>query len=217
VVPIIDRSASAELAFVALTRSKHAMDVVVPRTAFRDVEDLARHISERISLKTTTRNWSEVLDRTGGGETDRVRNIEAQREAESSPLRRQWQAEVVEPLRTLRAERMREERAEYARRKREGGEGLSLTEALERQRDLLRDFRGRAAVVTAETAPQKFGEWLREREATMDRVREGQREREHARQRERSAAHAPQPKRATIQRQEGSHERGHGARTEHER
>ena len=80
-VSVIDRSASAELVFVAASRSKKELDLVIPRTAFRDLDDFASHIADGISLKTTTLTYGEVLERTGGRETIRVRNIEAQREA----------------------------------------------------------------------------------------------------------------------------------------
>jgi hypothetical protein len=101
-VSLIDRSASAELLFVAASRSRRELDIVVPRSAFRDIHELAEHVAERISLKTTTRTYDELLERTGGNQTIRVQNIEAQREA--LPLRRVYEADVVEPLRALQLE-----------------------------------------------------------------------------------------------------------------
>src|SRR6185312_14518823 len=122
-VSVIDRSASAELLFVAASRSKQELDIIVPRTAFRDLDDLANHVAERISLKTTTRTYEEVLERTGGRETIRVRNIDAQREA--APLRRLYEADVVEPMRAIQSERIDRAREAYQERNREIA-GLAL-------------------------------------------------------------------------------------------
>lgn len=80
-VSVIDCSASAELLFVAASRSKHGLNIIVPRTAFRDIDEMAEHVAERISLKTTTRTYDEIAQRTGGKQTMRVLNIEAQRDA----------------------------------------------------------------------------------------------------------------------------------------
>ncbi len=103
-VSVIDRSASAELLFVAASRSKRELDIVVPRSAFADINDIAQHVTDRISLKTTTRTYDELLERTGGKQTMRALNIEAQRQA--LPMRRLYEAEVVEPLRALQVERV---------------------------------------------------------------------------------------------------------------
>ena len=62
-VCVIDRSASAELVFVAASRSKEELEMVMPRTAFRDLDELASRISDGISLKTTTLTYGEVLER----------------------------------------------------------------------------------------------------------------------------------------------------------
>lgn len=98
-VSLIDRSASAELLFVAVSRSKREVDIVVPRSAFTDMNELAQHVSERISLKTTTSTYDELLQRSGGKQTMRVMNIEAQRQA--LPMRRLYEADIVEPLRAM--------------------------------------------------------------------------------------------------------------------
>lgn len=204
-VAVFDRSASAELAFVAASRSKHALDFVVPLTAFRDVDDLARHIADRIAIKTTTRNFEEVVERTGGRATDRVRNIAAQRDAESSTLRRLWHEQVVEPLRAVRVERLRIARTAYAK-EREAAAGGSLTARLERQRDVLRDFRRRAAEIIAETTPQRYNDWLREREHAQERAHETRRTREAERRLLRSAERTRSGPHDTMQRGE-THDR----------
>jgi hypothetical protein len=169
-VSVVDRSASAELLFVAASRSKAALEIVVPRSAFGNIEDLAEHISERISLKTTSRTYDELLERTGGKETIRVRNIEAQREA--APLRRVYEADVVEPLRALQLERAQRARDEYRERKREiTKSSMSIEERLEAGRDALRAMRKSVTVAYRELRPQAFGEWLQEREENRERIR----------------------------------------------
>ncbi|MDE2482039.1 MAG: AAA family ATPase [bacterium] len=169
-VSLIDRSASAELLFVAASRSRRELDIVVPRSAFRDIHELAEHVSERISLKTTTRTYGELLERTGGKQTIRVRNIEAQREA--LPLRLVYEADVVEPLRALQADRVDRAREAYQERKREITESaLSIEDRLEAGRGALREMRSAVTAAYRELRPQPFGEWLHEREELRERAR----------------------------------------------
>ncbi len=172
-VAVVDRSASAELVFVAVSRSKAALDVVVPRSAFGTIDDLAEHISERISLKTTTRTYDELLERTGGKETIRVRNIEAQRGA--TPLRIAYEAEVVEPIRAVLEDRVEAVRATYRECKREiAGSTLSIEERLDATREALRVMRKAVATTYRDLKPQPFGEWLHDREDAQERAREAQ-------------------------------------------
>ncbi len=172
-VPLIDRSASAELLFVAASRSKVGLDIVVPRTAFRDLDDLAEHIAQRISLKTTTRSYDELLERTGGKETIHVRNIEAQREA--APLRRVYEAEVVEPMRAVLNDRIDAARETYRERKREIADSeLSIEERLNAGRDALRAMRKVVATTYRDLKPQAFGEWLHDHEEARERMREAE-------------------------------------------
>lgn len=169
-VSVIDRSASAELLFVAASRSKRQLDIVVPRSTFADINDLAQHISKRISLKTTTRTFDELLERTGGNQTMRVQNIEAQRE--SLPMRRLYEADVIEPLRALQLERVDQVREAYRERKREvAASALSMEERLEAGRDALRDMRTAITAAYRELRAQPFGEWLQEREERRERMR----------------------------------------------
>ena len=162
-VSLVDRSASADLLFVAASRSRRELDIIVPRSAFDDIQDLAQHITDRISLKTTTQTFDEVLERTGGRETVRVHNIEAQRDA--LPLRRLYEADVAEPLRGLQLARVQHAREEYQERKREIAEaGLSMEERLEAGCDGLRAMQTAVMAAYRELRPQPFGEWLRDRE-----------------------------------------------------
>lgn len=168
-VSLIDRSASAELLFVAASRSRRELDIIVPRSAFRDTQELAEHVADRISLKTTTRTYDELLERTGGKQTIRVQNIEAQREA--LPLRRVYEADVVEPLRALQYGRVDQAREAYQERKREIAEsGLSMEDRLEAGRDALRAMRSAVTSAYRELRPQPFGQWLQEREERRERV-----------------------------------------------
>jgi len=169
-VSLIDRSASAELLFVAASRSRRELDIVVPRSAFRGIQELAEHIAERISLKTTTRTYDELLERTGGKETIRVQNIEAKRQA--LPLRRVYEADVVEPLGALQLERVNQAREAYRGREREIAEStLSMEDRLEAGSDALRAMRTAVIAAYRELRPQPFGDWLREREERRERVR----------------------------------------------
>lgn len=191
-VSLIDRSASAELLFVAASRSRRELDIVVPRSAFRDTRELTEHIAERISLKTTTRTYDELLERTGGKQTIRVQNIEAQREA--LPLRRVYEADVVEPLRALQLDRVDRAREAYQERKGEIAEsGLSMEKRLEAGREALRTMRTAVTAAYRELRPQPFGQWLQEREERRERVwssgdrREGPEQTVHRERHERSA------------------------------
>lgn len=168
-VSLLDRSASAELLFVATSRSKRELDITVPRSTFKNLEDLAAHISERISLKTTTQTFGKVLERTGGKETIHVRNIEAQREA--LPLRRVYEADIVEPLRALQEERVREARETYQQRKGDiETSSLQLEQRLEARRDSLRETRKSITNAYRELRPQAFGEWLQDRETWREKA-----------------------------------------------
>lgn len=168
-VAVIDRSASAELLFVAVSRSKRQLDIVVPRTVFHDLNELAQHVAERLSLKTTSRTFEEILEKTGGAQTMRILNIEAQREA--APLRRVYDSDVVEPLRALQQQRMSKERERYAGRKAHiAASGIGLEERLEESRNALRDFRKAATAVYRDSKPQPFAHWLLEREQIRARV-----------------------------------------------
>lgn len=188
-VSVIDRSASAELVFVAASRSKKELDLVIPRTAFRDLDDLASHIADGISLKTTTLTYGDVLERTGGRETIRVRNIEAQREA--APLRRIYEDEIAEPLRALQRERIDRARDTYREREREIASSPSIEAKLDARREALRSMRKSVAAIYRELRPQAFGEWLQEREDSRDRARQS---RERSQERAQYREHAQEPR-----------------------
>jgi hypothetical protein len=169
-VALIDRSASAEVLFVAISRSKRALDVVVPRTAFRNLDDMVEHVAQHISLKTTTHNYDEVLQRTGGRQTIRVRNIEAQREA--APVRRLYDSEIVDPIRLIQAQRVDRAREDYRRAREDIARStLSIERKLESHRQVLRSMRTAIIAAYREAQPQPFAEWLREREDQRDRIR----------------------------------------------
>lgn len=204
-VSLIDRSASAELLFVAASRSKRELDIIVARSAFENRDDLAAHISDRISLKTTTQTFDEVLEQTGGRETIRVRNIEAQRDA--LPLRRLYEADVVEPLRALQLQRVAGVREAYQEHKREiADSGLSLEERLERGRDALRRMRAEVIAVYRDLRPQPFGEWLRERDDQGKRADRRGHSQQHEQARERPFSQAEEAS------QSSEHEMGRLAR-----
>ena len=174
-VCVIDRGACAELLFVAASRSKGELDIVVPRTAFRDLNEMAEHVTAHLSLKTTTRTYNEVLNRTGGKQTIRARNMEAQREA--TPLRRLYDADVVEPLRAIQAERIDQVREVYRLRKEDIAKStLSVEERLDANRQALRDMRRSVATIYRQLEPQPFAQWLHEREQLQEQARSARRQ-----------------------------------------
>lgn len=191
-VCVIDRSACAELLFVAASRSKRELDIVVPRTAFRDLNEMAEYVTAHLSLKTTTRTYDEILSRTGGKQTIRVRNMEAQHEA--TPLRRLYDADVVEPLRAIQVERIDHARENYRLRKDDiATSPLSVEERLDASGQALRDMRRSVAMIYRQLEPQPFGQWLQERDELRDRMRRAsgwhqeqrqEREQEHQHDRE---------------------------------
>jgi len=184
-VSVIDRSASAELLFVAASRSKRELDIVVPRSAFADINDIAQHVTDRISLKTTTRTYDELLERTGGKQTMRALNIEAQRQA--LPMRRLYEAEVVEPLRALQVERVSQAREAYHERKRDiEASAVSMEERLDARRDALREMRSAVTAAYRELRPQPFGKWLQDREERHEHSRPSTRRQERSVEREQS-------------------------------
>lgn len=183
---VIDPSASAELLFVAMSRSQRALSVVVAESNFKDVNELAEHISNRISLKTTSRNYDEIVAKTGGRETMRVQNMEAQREAATSPLRRIYDHDVREPALADRAERIADLRKTYAIQKKiiESEAGLSLTQRLEKQREALSSFRSAAGEIYKATQPRPYLDWLHEHEGKHERAHEISQTREAKRAKE---------------------------------
>lgn len=184
-VAVIDRAASAELAFVAMSRSKQSLSLVVAESSFKNLDELAEHISERISLKTTSRNYDEIVQRTGGKETLRVINIEAQSEALNSPFRRLWETECKEPARAVRDARIRELRKTYSARKDEiaADVSLSIEQRLRSERVALSEFRSAAALIYSDCRPQKYSDWLRAQERTSEIARELERQRQRERAR----------------------------------
>ncbi len=167
-VPVIDKSASAELVFLAMSRSKYHLDLIVPQSSFRDQDELAKHIAGRISLKTTSRTYDEILDRTGGQETLRVINMAKQELAE--PVRHIYHAEIVEPAKYIREKKLRDLRAAH-KVKREAISG-SIAECAEKEKDLNRSFRSDMQAVFKATRPQGFGEWLQRNEEAHGTARD---------------------------------------------
>lgn len=207
-VPIIDKSASAELVFMAVSRSKKALDLVLAESVWGgDLEEVARHVADRIGIKTTTRTFDEVIERTGGKETVRVTHMEREEAAKNSPLRRRWEAECKEPALAIRAERIDELRAAYDKRKADVSKDrmLSLSDRLSQERDALTSFRKAVAVVHKETQPMKYTDWkkeidrahelARELERHISDRREQEREKQHERELQRSIDRRYDPRR----------------------
>lgn len=188
-VAVLDRSATAELAFVALSRAKHATEALYASTNFSSVEQIGEHLGRRISAKTTLQTYDEALARHGGPETTRIRNIEAQREALGAPLRRLYEAEMAERER-VRMERIEAVQTAYRERAKAFPEDASLGDRLVATKALSQERRRAIAAVMKAHAPQTYASWFDAREQAMEQrvhaERERQAERDLTRRRDRS-------------------------------
>lgn len=82
------------------------------------------------------------------------------------------EADVVEPSRAIRLERVQQAREEYRERQREIAESvLSIEERLEAGRHALKQMRRSVTAAYRELRPQPFGEWLQEREERREQAR----------------------------------------------
>jgi hypothetical protein len=90
---IIDSAATAETFHVMIGRSKEAPEVLVPRTAFDNVAELAEHLHDPIIAKSTTQDISAQVAKRGGPDTDYARNVNAQRMSAKTPQRQEWERE----------------------------------------------------------------------------------------------------------------------------
>lgn len=96
-VAVLDRSASAELSYTALSRSKHGLQLVIAESNFEHgVPSLAKSISNNISLKTTTHTYQELLDASGGQENLWATTTRERQESLDHPLRKVYQTEMAE-------------------------------------------------------------------------------------------------------------------------
>jgi hypothetical protein len=125
------------------------------------------------------------LERTGGKQTMRILNMEAQRQA--LPMRRLYEADVIEPLHTLQAERISQAREAYHERKRDiEASAMSMEERLDGRRQALREIRSTITAAYRELRPQPFGEWLQDREERHVHSRPSTRQQERSVKREQS-------------------------------
>ena len=76
----------------AIGRSKEALKVLVPETAFADCAELAE-LRDRIIAKGTTQDISAQIAKRGGPDTDYARNVNAQRMSAENPDRQEWERE----------------------------------------------------------------------------------------------------------------------------
>jgi hypothetical protein len=188
-VAILDKSASAELAFVALSRAKVATTALYAETNFKDTQKIAEHLGRRISAKTTSQTYEEALAQHGGHDSVRVKHIDEARDALSHPLRRQYEAEMAERV-EHRERAIADLRNTYAGRKREitTDRTKTLAERLRAQRELSSERRRATAAVIAAHRPEPFTAWLAMREEQRVQRAERTRERDHARERDLTSA-----------------------------
>jgi hypothetical protein len=109
---IVDSAATAEAFHVLIGRSKAALRVLVPQTAFEDAAELAEHLRDRIVAKGTRVDISGDVAKRGGPDTDYARNLNAQRMGAENPDRQEWEREWT-GMRNRRDIEIRNLAAEY--------------------------------------------------------------------------------------------------------
>ncbi len=148
---IVDGAATAEAFHVLIGRSKAALRVLVPKTAFEDALELAEHLRERIVAKGTSVDISAELAKRGGPDTDYARNVNAQRMSAENPERQEWEREWT-AMRNRRDIEIRNLAAEYRAK-------AAIADPKQRKRLRQEQRKAEAAIVEAHQ-PEDFGVWL---------------------------------------------------------
>jgi hypothetical protein len=151
---IIDSAATAEAFHVLIGRSKEALKVLVPQTAFDNVAELAEHLHDRIIAKGTTQDVSAQVAKRGGPDTDYARNVNAQRMSAQNPQRQEWEREWT-AMRAKRDVEIRNLAAEYRTK-------MHPADPKENKRLRQEQRKAEAAIVRAHE-PEDFGAWLHRR------------------------------------------------------
>jgi hypothetical protein len=157
---IVDGAATAEAFHVLIGRSKAALRVLVPKTAFEDALELAEHLRDRIVAKGTSVDISGDVAKRGGPETDYARNVNAQRISAENPDRQEYEREWT-AMRNRRDIEIRNLAAEYRAK-------AAIATPKEKKHLRSEQRKAEAAIVTAHE-PEDFGVWLH-RKAERDEV-----------------------------------------------
>jgi hypothetical protein len=162
---IVDGAATAEAFHVLIGRSKAALRVLVPVTAFEDAGELAEHLHDRIIAKGTSVDIRPEVAKRGGPDTDYARNVNAQRMSAQNPDRQEWEREWT-TMRNRRDIALRNLAAQYR---------AKAAAADPQQKKTLRQEQRKAeAAIVREHQPEDFGVWLHRRnehqEAALGRL-----------------------------------------------
>ncbi|MHB8147345.1 MAG: AAA family ATPase [Vulcanimicrobiaceae bacterium] len=153
---VLDRSATAELAHVASSRSTEEYACFASRHAFADARDLAEHLAANIMDKGTTQDISTQLAARGGPDSFFAQNVRAQAASALNPdviAYERAQAERALLLRnelTTISEEYRSQRAVTSR---------------EEWREINRAQRDAEKRAVAEFGPEHKADWLGEHRA----------------------------------------------------
>jgi hypothetical protein len=160
---IVDGAATAEAFHVLIGRSKDALRVLVPKTAFEAAGELAEHLRDRIVAKGTTVDISAEIAKRGGPETDYARDVNAQRASAENPDRQQWEREWT-AMRNARDLEIRNLAAEYRAK-------AAIADPEEKKR-LRKEQRKAEAAIVRTHLPEDFGAWLQRRRDREDETLE---------------------------------------------
>ncbi|MHB8704015.1 MAG: AAA family ATPase [Candidatus Tyrphobacter sp.] len=175
-VMLLDRSASAELFFVGASRSKLALEILFSKDSFESVAEIAEHVASRSSLKTTSRNFEELIGSRSELDRKVLEDIAA---SDDHPLRRKY--ELIEGEKTERKlEALASLHARFAERRKEQASApdLSLTERLDAQKELGIEHRAASKQIVENYKPVQFGRFVHDEVERARSEREKQQSRE---------------------------------------
>jgi len=158
VVGILDPSASAELAYVAITRARHSVSMYAAKTNFAGIDDLAEHIADRIRLKTTSRTFDELLTRTGGPDNIVAVNARAQQDALNHPLRPEY--EQSEARKSAQRTKLVKAANTRAKGKIAALAGMPLADIIEARKKIIKQQRREVLSANKRHAPTDFGAFV---------------------------------------------------------
>jgi hypothetical protein len=91
-VEIANPAISAQMLYVAASRPRGGLAIVVPKSAFASVEDFADHVASRIELKDDALLFEQVVERFGGRNSIWAQRVRHAIAVASDPLRQQFAA-----------------------------------------------------------------------------------------------------------------------------
>ncbi len=158
VVGILDPSASAELAYVAITRARHSVSMYAAQTNFAGIDDLAEHIADRVRLKTTSRTFDELLAKTGGPDNIVAVNARAQQDARNHPLRPEY--ERIEASKSSQRTKLVKASNMRAKGKIAALAGMPLADIIEARKKIIKQQRREVLSANKRHAPTDFGAFV---------------------------------------------------------